>query len=102
MNRARYDALPADLRQVVDEASGAATSVQGGAAQASFIEEGRKAARQAGNRINVIPAAELKAWEAAAEPVFTAWLQEVAGKGHDGAALLRSARALQQQWDAAT
>lgn len=92
MNRARYDALPADLRKVIDDNSGAALSADTGRILTEADAPGRQLASR--NPINTIPATELDAWKRAAQPVVDGWVKEVSGKGADGKALLQQAQGL--------
>ena len=52
-----------------------------------------------GNQFNTIGADELKKWEQAGQTVVDSWVGEVSAKGHDGKALLKSARDLIQKYD---
>lgn len=94
MNKAKYDALPDDLKAVIDEASGAKLSQF--ATQVMWDEDApaRKIAEAAGNTIIELDEAEVARWKAAAEPVISRWIAEMDGKGIDGAALIEQAKAL--------
>lgn len=99
MNKAKYDSLPADLKKVIDANGGAESSAWVGKVWDESAVGARKLATDRGNQFNVIPAAELQNWEKAGQTVVDAWTAEVAGKGHDGKALLKSARDLIQKYD---
>ncbi len=94
MNKAKYDALPADLKKVIDANSGPETSAWIGKVWDDSAVGARKLAQARGNQFNSISAAELKKWEAAAAPLADEWVKDVSAKGHDGKALLQSARDL--------
>jgi TRAP-type C4-dicarboxylate transport system substrate-binding protein len=99
MNKAKYESLPADLKQVIDANSGAEVSAAAGKLWDESAVGARKQAVARGNKINTVPAAELKNWENASAPVYESWIAEVSAKGQDGRALLKSARALIKKYD---
>ncbi len=55
---------------------------------------GRQLAVDRGNNIISLDAAQSAEWAAAAEPVYAAWVAEMADKGIDGQALIDRAREL--------
>lgn len=94
MNPARYQALPADLRQVLDANSGA---MAGTMAAKVWDEEGPKVeemARRRGNSITEISAEEASRWQQACAPVTTNWIAAMRERGIDGGALVEETRAL--------
>ncbi|MBO1076284.1 TRAP transporter substrate-binding protein [Roseomonas marmotae] len=94
MNRARYESLPAELRQVIDRNSGIEAAA---AAALPYDEQARSVeemARKRGNQIGTISEAEKKRWMEATQPVTDSWIKGMDARGIDGAALLASARAL--------
>jgi TRAP-type C4-dicarboxylate transport system substrate-binding protein len=100
MNQARYNALPADLKKVIDANSGLETSAWAG--EKGFdaaLEPHRKLARDRGNRIVTLGDAELQRWMKATESVDDEWVKEVGGKGADGKRLIEEARALIRQYE---
>ena len=94
MNRARYEALPADLRKVINDNGGADASAWAGRIWDESAVAARNKAIARGNQFNTVPESELRNWRDAADRVARSWVDEVSGKGHDGTALLRSARDL--------
>ncbi|SOC19826.1 TRAP transporter substrate-binding protein [Stappia indica] len=94
MNKAKYDSLPADLKAVIDANSGREVSKWVGRVMDEGDLPGIAAAEKAGNTIRKLPPEEVDRWKAAAEPVVAAWVEEVSGKGYDGAAMVEDARAL--------
>lgn len=94
MNKAKYDALPADLKKIVDANSGAELSAWGGRIYDEARAAGRKAVAERGNAINVVGAAELEKWKKATDRIDDEWVLEVGKKGHDGAKLLEAAKGL--------
>ncbi len=94
MNKAKYDSLPPDLKKVIDDNSGPATSKWAGKVMDDGDAPGLAAAKKRGNAIVVLDAAETARWKKAAEPVYAAWIAEMKAKGIDGQALINDARAL--------
>jgi TRAP-type C4-dicarboxylate transport system substrate-binding protein len=95
MNKAKYDGLPADLKKVIDDNSGLATSKWAGKAMSDGDIGGLEAAKRRGNAIVTLDAAEVARWrKAAAEPVIEGWSAELKAKNIDAQALIRDARAM--------
>jgi TRAP-type C4-dicarboxylate transport system substrate-binding protein len=100
MNQAKYDALPADLKKVIDANSGLAMSAWAGEkAFDAVVPAHRKLAQDRGNTIVRLPEPEYQAWVKATEKVDDEWVSEVSAKGSDGKRLLQEARALIKQYD---
>jgi TRAP-type C4-dicarboxylate transport system substrate-binding protein len=93
MNKAKYDSLPADLKKVIDDNSGAETSRLAGKAMDDGDAAGLAAAKRRGNTIITLDAAEVARWRKAAEPVIDGWAAEMKAKNIDAQALIRDARA---------
>ena len=55
---------------------------------------GRKLAQDRGNQFHMLGAAELDQWRKLSQSVQDEWVKEMAGKGRDGAALLKAAQGL--------
>lgn len=94
MNKARYESLPADLRQVIDDNSGIPLAKQIGRVWDEAERPGRAAAEAAGATFHVIEGDELKRWQEATAGVTEAWIAEMDAAGLDGKALVDDARAL--------
>ncbi len=92
MNKTKYDALPADLKRVIDANSGLALSAQMGRIFGEAEITNRKLVPTAS--INVIASEEIERWKRATDPVAEGWVKEVSAKGADGRALLSAAQAL--------
>ena len=93
MNRAKYDAMPADLKAVIDKNSGAVASAMAGKVwddQAVVVSD---MVRKRGNTITMLDEAEAARWRKTTEPVIEGWLKTAKDKGLDGEKLLASARA---------
>jgi TRAP-type C4-dicarboxylate transport system substrate-binding protein len=100
MNKAKYDSLPADLKKVIDNNSGADTSAWAGEKGFdSIVVPFHKLATDRGNHVNVLAQAELERWEKITAEVDATWVKEVSAKGANGAALLEDARAMSRQYD---
>lgn len=91
INRARYDALPMDLRKVIDANAGMAIAADVGRIWDAAEAPGRVAAEARGNRFIDLDSAEVERWRAASQPVIDRWVADI---GEDGPRLLAAARAL--------
>jgi len=94
MNQARYDSLPADLKQVIDANSGAVLSRQIGKVWDGSQAAGRKAAQERGNSFYTIPASELDNWVKASASLYDDWVADMDKRGNNGRAMLTEAREL--------
>ena len=94
MNQARYDALPADLKKVIDANSGATLSADIGKIWDNSQAAGRKLAQERGNTFHVIPASELQAWVQASAPLYRDYVSDMDKKGLPGQQMLQDAREL--------
>jgi TRAP-type C4-dicarboxylate transport system substrate-binding protein len=93
MNRAKYDALPADLRAVIDSNSGATAAAMAGKAWDEQSVVVSDMVRKRGNIITTIDEAEAERWRKVTQPVIEGWVKAAKEKGLDGEKLLASARA---------
>src|SRR5690606_20659865 len=91
MNKARYEALPDDLKAVLDANSGLPASKWVGQVMDEGDLPGIEAAKKSGNRIIMVEEAEVERWKTAAAPVIEAWIEEMNAKGYDGAAMVADA-----------
>ncbi len=94
MNKASYDALPDDLKKVIDDNSGVEAARLAGRAMDEVDKIGLAKAEKAGNTIITLDAAETARWKEAAGPVVESWIAEMDGKGMDGAGMVKDARDL--------
>ena len=94
MNKARYESLPADLRQVIDANSGIPLAKKIGRVWDQAERPGREAAAKLGDSFHTIEGAELARWQAATAAVSETWVAEMNKAGKDGQALIDEARAL--------
>ncbi len=94
MNKARYAALPADLRKVIDDHSGVETSVWFGKVQQDVDPISRKAATDRGNKVHVFTEAETQEFIRLTGDIAAEWVQDMNRRGLDGDKLLAGAKAL--------
>jgi len=94
MNKAKYEALPADLKKVIDANSGREFSASMGRIQEADDGPGRVKVKQSGVAINVIGAAELDKWKKATNSLDDEWAAKMTKLGQDGPKLLQAARDL--------
>ena len=99
MNQAKYDSLPADLKRIIDENSGATLSKAMGVQWDASAPPGRKQAADRGNVFYTIPASELATWEKATAHLPDEWVKDVSAKGNDGRALLQNAKELIKKYE---
>ncbi|NBQ86989.1 MAG: C4-dicarboxylate ABC transporter [Betaproteobacteria bacterium] len=94
MNKAKYDSLPADLKKVIDNNSGMATSAWLGKTQQGNDPVGRKSAVDRGNTIYSVTAADAAEFEKRSSQVDDEWVADMNKRGYDGKKLLETAKAL--------
>ena len=94
MNKAKYDAMPDDLRAILDAESGEKFSAFASQVMWDMDAPARVLAEEAGNTIVTLDEAEVARWKEASKPVVDRWVADMDGKGIDGAALIEQARAL--------
>ena len=94
MNKAKYNSLPPDLKKVIDNNSGLATSGWLGKVQQAGDAAGRQAAVGHGNVIFTVGPAEAQEFRRKARPIEAEWVEDMNKRGFDGRKLLDTARAL--------
>ena len=94
MNKEKYESLPDDLKQVVDDNSGLEFSVFAGGTQADADGPARAIADDLGNNIVTLDAEQTAIWREAAQPIYDAWVADMNEKGIDGQALIDEATIL--------
>ncbi len=100
MNKGVYDAMPEDLRAIIDANSGLDFSVFAGGVMQDYDAPARENALDLGNNVITISEADAQEWRALAEPVYTSWIADMAAKGIDGQALIDEAQALMAEYTA--
>ncbi len=93
MNKARWDALPDDVKKAFRDASDATWSEEVGNIWAGADDFGIGLATKAGNTHITLTPEETAAFNEALAPVVGRWVDEVSEKGIDGNALVEKARA---------
>ena len=88
MNQAKYDALPDDLKKVIDANSGPDLA----AAFGKVMDEGDVPGKEAASKNNVVMIEDRAEWEKVGEEVTKDWIAEANGKGLDGEALVKAAK----------
>lgn len=94
MNKDAYNALPDDLKAVIDANSGADFSAAAGRQMQEDDGPSREAALDLGNNITTLTPGQVEEWRTASAATIDAWIEEVGAQGLDGAALIDEARAL--------
>lgn len=94
MNRARYEALPDDIRAALDAESGAALAGTAADIMSAADAPGRAIAEEAGNTIVELDEAEVARWKEASQPVVERWIADMGERDIDGQALIDRARGL--------
>jgi TRAP-type transport system periplasmic protein len=94
MNKAKYNSLPADLKKIIDNNSGMATSAWLGKTQQAGDVAGRKAASDRNNTIFTVSVAEAQNFRRKSRAIEVEWVEDMNKKGFDGKKLLEGAKAL--------
>ena len=94
MNKDAYDALPDDLKAVIDNNSGVETSGWAGKAMDDGDDLGEKVVRERGNKIVTLDDGVVAELRAIGDKLTADWIAEVTSKGLDGAAMVADAQAL--------
>jgi TRAP-type transport system periplasmic protein len=94
MNKAKYEGLPADLRDVIEKSSGMPASEMAGNLWDTMGLPVAEMVKARGNTITVLAEDEKARWQKATEPVIEAWIKSSKDKGVDGGKLVEQVRAL--------
>ena len=94
MNKAKYQAMPADLRAIIDKNSGEVAARMAGKVWDDQAVAVSDMVRKRGNSITTLSMEENMRWRKACEPVREAWLKSMKDKGLDGGKLLGAAEAM--------
>ena len=93
MNKAAYEAMPADLQEIIDRHSGVEMARLFGRAMDEADVNGLRIAKESGNEVVEISLADKGKWVAAVQPVIDNWIAEMDAKGLDGKKLYEAAKA---------
>jgi len=94
MNHARYNALAADLRKVIDANSGATLSARAGKIFGDADAPARKLAEDRKNTFYTVPGAEVARWRKASEPIIEEWIKDRNRANLPGLKFIETARTL--------
>ena len=94
MNKARYQGLPAEIKQILTNTTGMALAKRLGRLWQEDEQSGRQLAIERGHPILPLPDPQRALWQAAAAPVIDRWVAKVDALGYDGRALLADAKRL--------
>ena len=94
MNKAKYDALPAELKAVMDKNSGQAFAERAGRMWDDEAVRVRAMVAQRGNTITQLADDEKARWIKATEPVYGPWIDQMKAKNLDGVKMIEAAKAL--------
>jgi TRAP-type C4-dicarboxylate transport system substrate-binding protein len=94
MNKPKYESLAPDLKKVIDDNSGLATSAWLGKTQQGNDPAGRKAAEDRGNTIYQFTPEARAEFTKLSSSIDDAWVKDMDGRGFNGQKLLASAKAL--------
>jgi len=94
MNKDSYNALPDDLKAIIDANSGVETSGWAGRAMDMGDDGGEKVVRDRGNVVVTLDDAVVGELRSIGEQLTADWIAEVTEKGLDGAAMVSDAQAL--------
>jgi len=94
MNKAKYESLAPDLKKVIDNNSGLATSGWLGRQQQESDIPGRKTTVERGNTIYTLSNAEAQEFVKRSSEVDNEWVADMNKRGFDGKKLLQSAKDL--------
>ncbi|MEP7283277.1 MAG: C4-dicarboxylate ABC transporter, partial [Rubrivivax sp.] len=94
MNKPKYESLAPDLKKVIDNNSGLATSAWLGKTQQGNDPIGRKAAVDRGNTIYQFTPEQRAEFTKLSSTIDEQWAKDLDGKGFDGKKLLATAKAL--------
>ena len=94
MNKDAYDALPDDLKAIIDNNSGVETSGWAGKAMDDGDDLGEKVVMDRGNTVVTLDDGVVAELRAIGDKLTADWIAEVTSKGLDGAAMVADAQAL--------
>ncbi len=94
MNNDSYNALPDDLKAIIDANSGIDTSGWAGRGMDEGDDIGEKVVADNGNTIVTMADEEVAKLRIIGEALTAAWIEDMNGKGLDGAAMVADAQAM--------
>lgn len=100
MNKNSYDKLPANLKKVIDDNSGAKVAQWLGERWEHDDLPGLKKAQELKHEIVKISDSEIARMRKVSQPVYDDWIKEMNSKGYDGAKLIADAERLINKYKA--
>ena len=94
MNKAKYESLSADLKNVIDANSGQAAAVAAGRVWDEEAKVVSAMVAKRGNTILQFSAADMEQFRKATQDVRGPWLEQMRGSGQDGGKIIAAAQAL--------
>jgi TRAP-type C4-dicarboxylate transport system substrate-binding protein len=94
MNKSRWESLPADMQQAINDASSEEFVRELGELWDGDEAQGRQMAIDAGNEIIEVSDSERERFREACQPVIDNWIETVNERGMDGQALYEEALSL--------
>jgi TRAP-type C4-dicarboxylate transport system substrate-binding protein len=102
MNKAKYAAMPADIKKAIDQNSGQALATAAGKV---WDEQGvvvKEMVQKRGNTITTLSKDESARWAKTTQPVVDTWLKQANDKGLNGDKLFADAKALLAKYASAS
>jgi C4-dicarboxylate-binding protein DctP len=96
MNKDKFDSLPADIQEMIDNHSGLAFSIFAGSTQQDADWQARAVAEELGN--NIITISDTSEWRELVAPIYGSWIADMDAQGKDGQALIDEAKALMAEY----
>lgn len=93
MNKKRYEALPADLKAIIDKNSGAAIAEMAGKLWDQIEGPGQALQKKTGSPVKALDAKAYNAMLEKSKSIVDRWVKQVTAAGIDGEALIKAARA---------
>lgn len=94
MNKDKWDALPDDLKKIIDDNSGEEFSAFAGKVMQDYDAPARKVAQDLGNNIITLTPEQVEVWREASAGIEKEWIDEMSAKGMDAEALVQEAKDL--------
>ena len=99
MNHSAYEALPEDLKAVIDANSGLETAAWAGRAMDTGDAPGLEVTRATGNAIHTLADADVEQMKAMTQPIIDAWIADMTEQGWPAAQMVEDARALVAKYE---